>query len=427
MASTNTKHDLPEAAKLSRRALQEISQITQDVRLTLKRLEQPDSSPLAVVDGDAVDAIKDLYYVVNKEDPNNVMPARKLLCEQNIVSGCLLPLLAGINGDTTAQENQKRWSVCLYHTFRVLSILSVPVLPSNELLKPGCVMDSLLMDIRVQLVREPRAIEAIVALLQYYIDRKAEKQARFAPAEESKIEDARIENILRFFRNVLMPPRTDRQNELKSRDFGVHLALVGVLFEADLYSTLAILFSSREEACGQLTDIVYTVADIYRYTYRLSSPKEIAACSRKRSRLEQTIVHAAPSVPADNPAGEPESVFDLPSAPDADNPHFEAPAKKPLLPRRHAVDARSRRGTNLRDAMKRERSLLGGSRAVTTSARWSNRHSGGFTAVVSKPANGQNAQENRSATDTSGNLLVKRVVAARDAVDASKDAGPDAL
>lgn len=410
---TKDKQDLPEPAQLSRRALREVSEITQDVRLTVKRLEQPGCSPLAVVDGDSVDAIKDLYYVVTREDPNNVMPARKLLCEQNIVPVCLLPLLSAINSDPTAAENQKRWSVSLYHTFRVLSILAVPVMSSNEHLKPGCVMDNLLMDIRVALAREPTAVDAIVQLLQYYVERKAEKQARFAPAEESKIEDARIENILGFFRNVLIPPRSDKRKELQSRDHGVHFALVGIFADADLYSTLAILFSSRDEARAHPTDLLFTVADIYRYTYRLSSPKDVARGSQTLVKTEtKADPSAASATPTDNAEKLP-SVFDLPGSEDA------VPAKPPRS-KTPAERLRERRGAGLRDAMKRERTLLGGSRSVTTSNRWNSRHSGGF---VENKKTTEGDKRTGFAVDAKGQFVPKRVVGAVAVVKAHKVAG----
>eukprot|EP00171_Calliarthron_tuberculosum_P018580 IDg18580t1 len=100
MPAKPKNEDDVEAATLSRRALSEISQITQDVRMTQKRLSELDCAPLAVMDADAVDAIKDLFYVVSNEDPLNVMPARKLLCDQHVVATCLLPLLAAVNSDS---------------------------------------------------------------------------------------------------------------------------------------------------------------------------------------------------------------------------------------------------------------------------------------------------------------------------------------
>lgn len=442
----NPKHeDEVEVATLSRRALNEISQITQDVRLTQKRLTELDCAPLAVMDADAVDAIKDLFYVVSNEDPLNVMPARKLLCEQHVVATCLLPLLAAVNGDESASENQKRWSVCLYHTFRVLSQLCVPVSPTNELLRPGCAMDTLLLDIRVKLVRAPAALEAIVALLQYYVERKAEKQARFAPAEESKIEDARIENILVFFCNILAPPRfiPHQEQEVRARDLPIHLALVSALHDADLYATLAILFSSREEGCGQMTRLVFTVADIYRHTYRYSTPKEIA--------LYSTNVKAEP-LPKPEPSSEnpPVDGNEQESAEQKEksvfnflNDEVEKSAanqsSKNAAKLKSAIEKRNRRGAGLREAMQRERSLLGGSRAVTTSARWANRFSGGFTTVAreaasdgaDKSANPDGTVKNSDPNDTkeqpAANPFAKRVIAARSAVDKSKDVGPAAV
>lgn len=385
--------------------------IMQDIRLTLKRLSNLDCAPLAVMDADAVDAIKDLYYVVSNEDPLNVQPARKLLHEQHVVATCLLPLLAAIDSDTNAAENHKRWSVCLYHTFRALSALTTPVHPENELLKPGCSLDTYLIDARVELVRRPRAVQAVVALLQYYVERKADKMARFAPAEESKVEDARIENILAFFRHILAPPRTtkDRKTAIAARDVPIHFALVGVLHEADFYSTITVLFSASDEARGHLTKLVFVVAEVLKNTFRLSSAKEVASYSLltpkqeiKKEKIDPACGDSKPepaSEPEDGEAKQPETVEDdeITEGPNPkqksvfDDDFSDAEAepeskpkpeqKQPNAPRNRQLERRQRRAAGLREAMLRERKLIGGSRAVVKSARWTNKHSGSFIAV----------------------------------------------
>lgn len=429
-----------QAATLSRRALNEITQITQEIRVTLKRVTELDSAPLAVCDADAVDAIKDLFYVMSNEDPLNAMPARKLLCEQRVAVSCLLPLLSAVNADTSVGENSKRWSVVQYHTFRALSQMCAPIPKENEFLRAGCSLDILLLDMRVALVRSSGALEAIVALLQYYVERRAEKQARFAPAEECRVEDARIENILVFFRNILAPPRSQPQHlrTVRERDRPIHLALIAVLQEADLYATLAILFSSREEARGQMTRLVFTVAEIYRHSYRYSSPKEIAAYAAKLKMETHTKLDAKPSVEFLTGVKDTEketeqkcSVFDFLNN-DSPPKSSENAAPKNVPKRNTALEKRNRRGAALREAMQRDRTLLGGTRAINSSVRWTNRHSGGFT-TVARSSSGDNARARAEAAASSGtqngkavNPFAKCVVAARTAVQQSNDIGPAA-
>jgi len=461
------------AATLSRRAQREISQIMQDIRVTLKRLTNLECSSLAVMDGDSVDAIKDLYYVISNEDPMNVQPARKLLHQQHVVRSSLLPILSMVNADVQgAQENQKRWSVCLYHTFRAISAMMTPIVPDNDLLKPGCALDDLLFQTRVDLVRAPNALCAIVQLLQYYVERKAEKMARFAPAEESKIEDARMENILTFFRNILSPPRATpgQESHINTRDAQLHLAIVGVLHDSDLYATMSVLFGDRSEARGHLTRLVFVVADVYRHTFRLATPKEVAVYAlhtptgvpgMKVEKVEATAVEKnkepnsedeAPAVPdkptkppLENPedvitAQEPKkkSVFDFLNDPSDDNDEEDELAKalkeeetklkaENESQRRasRATDRLNRRSATLRDAMQRERAFIGGAAAVTTSARWTNKYSGGFT-VVKKEAPAADKGDNdvsgvisipASTKERKAQSFSKAVVDARKAVD----------
>eukprot|EP00171_Calliarthron_tuberculosum_P021090 IDg21090t1 len=103
------------------------------------------------------------------------------------------------------------------------------------------------------------------------------------------------------------------------------------------------------------------------------------------------------------------------------------------------IERRNRRGAGLREAMERERTFLGGSRAVTTSARWTNRFSGGFMAIAREAASAgtekgedlstaaSNGETNDSKPKPAPNPFAKRVVAARSAVEKSRDVGPAAI
>lgn len=133
------------AATLNAETQRALSQVLQDIRTTVAHLCVPGVSPLAVLDGTAVDALKDMYYIVNTEDPLNAMPARRLIMEQRVVKSALLPLVNAVHSDPAAQRNQKRWSVPMYQTLRLLSVLSIPVAKDNEFLKPGCNLDSYLL------------------------------------------------------------------------------------------------------------------------------------------------------------------------------------------------------------------------------------------------------------------------------------------
>lgn len=404
MAST-ANDGPPDAVVLSARALHELSQVTQDIRSTVARVAVPSVSALAVVDAAAVDAVKDLYYMLNIEDPMNAMPARKLLGDRQIVASALLPLLAAVHSDPAADANPKRWSVPIYQVLRLLSLLSIPISRDNVLLKPGCNLDAQLLQMRADLSAAPRAVHALVALLQYYIERKADKTASFATAEQSKVEDARIDNLLRFFRNILAPPRDGVTPDFVFRDRGVHFALVGALVDADFYSTLVILFSSREDAQAQYTDLVYTVADIYAHTYRHSTPADIASYS-SRNRFANTGKRVMPGKENVTPsAGKSTamvhklapsrkkhvSVFDKlrDDASVADAADIADATVKPRRERIHqAYEPKGNASTaaaGLRAAMQRERSLIGGGRAVTATARWTSRYSGGFQAMKKAP------------------------------------------
>ncbi len=432
-----------EPAALSRRALREITAVMSDIRVTVKRLSNTNDSALAIMDADAVDAIKDLYYVISNEDPLNVQPARRLLLEQHVVQACLLPVLASVNSDPAVEENQKRWAVGLYHTFRALSAITSPIPESNELLKPGCALDSLLLDARVALVRTPGALNAVVALLQYYVERKAEKMARFAPAEESKIEDARIENILVFLRNILAEPRSlpaQKQNT-KERDVPIHFALVAALHDADLYTTLTILFSSREEARGHLTRLVFVVGDIFRNTFRLSSSREIAAYSlsqrkpkvevkpEKVEKVDPASETEAPAAPnTDDTVAEPapkNSVFDSDNEDEDKMKDVTEVPNAEEKPRNRALERRNRRAANLREAMRRERAYVGGGRAVTACARWTNRFSGQFALVKNEPT--ETIKFTKNDDKQKQKHEAKPVLGGRSAVKKSRSTGEEGI
>lgn len=372
----------------------------------------------------AVDALKEIYYTINTEDPLNAMPARRLVLEQRIVRSSLLPLVNAVHSDPTAESNQKRWSVPMYQTLRLLSVLSIPISVENENAKRGSSLDSNLLKLRADLAQDRSAVHAFVSLLQYYIERKAEKQADLAVAEASKLEDARIDNILRFFRNILSPPRPKVGEDITARDRGVHLTLVGALVHADFYSTMAVLFSSKEDATEQYTDIVFLVADIYAQTYRHTTPRQLYHCYRHAKRVAITNINND-----EKDAGEQTitrvSVFD-------DNPASSTAklgATKNIKKRSPALANSSR----IRAALQRERTFIGGSRVIRSSARWTSRHSGGFQTSAKPISSGQagtaSVQCNENEVDkivgvTQKISMKKRVVSARNAIQSKLSLNP---
>jgi hypothetical protein len=216
------------------------------------------------------------------------------------------------------------------------------------------------MDLKQMFATDKTALQQLVALLQFYLERKAEKMAALAAAEDSKLEDARIDNILCFFRNLLMPTRSTVDKELSARDRGIHWSLVGAMARADLFATLAVLFSSREDATAQYTNIVYVTAEIHALAFRLSTPRELAKSVIRHSKHVQVDKRSE---------NEKEEECDAPSA-DGEPIDSSAPSTR-LTPSQKPC-------SGLRAALLRERSLLGGSRAVLKSARWTNRFSGEF-------------------------------------------------
>lgn len=410
-------------ATLSRGARSILSQALQDVRSSVAQLHSAEVSPLEALDSMAVDALKELYYTINTEDPMNAMPARRLVLEQRTVRMALLPLVKAVHSDPTAETNRKRWSVPMYQTLRLLSVLSIPISVENQTVKLGSSLDSQLLKLRADLAQDRAAVHSFVALLQYYIERKAEKQADLAVAEASKVEDARIDNILRFFRNCLSPPRLNVGEDVTARDRGVHLALVGALVHADFYSTIAILFSSKEDAHGQYSDIVFLVADIYAQTYRHTSPQQLYHCFRHNRAALPSIIKN------DERGSEPKtaikkSVFDD----DYVMPTLKLGASTTIEKRPNASINSSR----IRAALQRERSFVGGTRVIRASARWTSRHSGGFQASK-KPNAGSQAggigvegdgnDESRNKSSTSG-IINKKVVSARNAIQSKLSLNP---
>lgn len=419
-------------ATLSERARHTLSQVLQDIRSTVSHLHTPSVSPLAVLDATAVDALKDLYYIVNNEDPLNAMPARKIVLEQRLVRTTLLPLASALHSDPASQHNRKRWSVPMYQTLRLLSVLSIPISQHNEVLKPGCSLDMDLLKLRSDFALNRPAMTAFVALLQYYIERKAEKQAALASAEDSKLEDARIDNIMRFFRNILSPPRAEARPDIKSRDRGVHLALVAALVEADFYSSLIVLFSAKEDAAAQYSDLVFLVADIYAQTLRHTSPQQIYQSFRAHEKSRHTVKFENKDA-KEASVGRKVGVFDEASE---DMPPERLSFEQTVKPPSHST-----RSYGLRAAIQRERAFVGGSRAVTKSARWTSLHSGGFIAAVrqstasgefsenqsskSRDISAENTLGSKSSSASANNISTKRVISARNAIQSKLSIGPD--
>lgn len=360
------------------------------------------------------------------------MPARKSVLEQQLVRAALLPLANALNSDPASQRNRKRWSVPMYQILRLLSVLSIPISQHNEILKPGCSLDLDLLKLRTDFALNRPAMAAFVALLQYYIERKAEKQASLATAEDSKLEDARIDNIMRFFKNVLSPPRAKVGPDIMSRDRGVHLALVAALVEADFYSSLIVLFSTKEDAAAQYSDLVFLVADVYAQTLRHTTPQQIYRTFRESRKGDRLIKVENSDVQKTSP-GQRASVFD-------ETPE-ETPSELPPVRQAATPSHNSSRSSGLRAAIQRERTFIGGSRAITKSARWTSLHSGGFTSVVRQSTAAGALDENQSGEPptmaaqndrklsllnvSADNLSRKRVVSTRNAIQSKLSLNPD--
>lgn len=379
-----------------------LSQIAQDIRTTASNLKLPKVTPLSTVDANAVNAIKDLFYIINNEDPLNAMPARCFVFELNLVKRYLIPIIAAVDTDPASQTNQKRWSIPIYQTLRALSVLSTPISDQNDSLKSDSSLDNHLIQLCADLAESRQALQAIVSLLQYYIERKTEKQIALAPAEQSKLEDARIDNILRFFRNLLAPPRTAAGSDVLTRDKSVHLALVGSLVKADLYSTINIFFSSKEESAGQFTDLVFLAADIYAQTFRHTNPRQMYDTYRKyfaSSKPKIEMSEKKETTETKKPA-EKTSVFDEPY--DKPSEPIIAPQKEIKKPSRKPSIA-----TSLRAAIQRERSTVGGSRALAPSARWTSRHSGGVSEKKKSTTTGRSTNGNTASNTTTSSAQDK--------------------
>lgn len=432
MPSKKLEETSNNAATLSERALHTLSQVLQDIRSTVSHIRAPSVSPLAVLDGTAVDALKDLYYIVNNEDPLNAMPARKIVLEQRLVRTALLPLANALHCDPASQHNRKRWSVPMYQTLRLLSVLSIPVSQHNEMLKPGCSLDLDLLKLRTDFALDRPAMTAFVALLQYYIERKAEKQVALASAEDSKLEDARIDNIMRFFRNILSPPRADAGPDIKSRDRGVHLALVAALVEADFYSSLIVLFSTKEDAAAQYSDLVFLIADVYAQTLRHTTPQQIYQSFRAHRKSRRAIKFETED--AEETGGRREaSVFDEASE--------DKPVRQSSLEQTVKLSSNSAQSSGLRAAIQRERAFVGGSRAVTKSARWTSLHSGGFITTrrqsiangalgenltsESRKVTAENASGSKSSIADASDISAKRVISTYNAIQSKLSLNPN--
>lgn len=117
---------------LSSRQRDLLSQILQDIRTTVHHLALPKVNPLSATDATAVDALKDLYYMLNVEDRLNALPARQHVFASKTVQTLLHPIIAALHSHPTAQQNQKRWSVPTYQALRTLCVLSSPIPDRNN-------------------------------------------------------------------------------------------------------------------------------------------------------------------------------------------------------------------------------------------------------------------------------------------------------
>eukprot|EP00178_Gracilaria_changii_P004619 TRINITY_DN1749_c0_g1_i4.p1 TRINITY_DN1749_c0_g1~~TRINITY_DN1749_c0_g1_i4.p1 ORF type:complete len:1421 (-),score=296.05 TRINITY_DN1749_c0_g1_i4:5124-9386(-) len=346
---------ISDAATLSSRQKQILSQILEDIRTNVQHLSLPDVNPLSATDATAVDALKDLYYMLNVEDPLNALPARQYVFASRTVQTLLHPIINALHSHSSATQNQKRWSVPTYQALRTLCVLTTPIPDTNQFLPRGCALDSHRAELRSFLAHHPAVLDAMVTLLQYYLERKAAKLDDLASAESCRLEDARIDNILTFFRNILSPPRAKPGDPSLVTDVGIHLALVAALHKVDFYATLSVLYASPspEEMRLHTTATVFLTADIYAFTLRHSTPKSMFHTLRTHPYLRQSQSQAAQHQDTQSSTGN----ISLP-------------------PTRIISKTRS---SNLRAALLKERATIGGSRAVTAPARWTNHHSGGFS------------------------------------------------
>lgn len=405
-------------ATLNPRQLTFLSQASQEIRTTVSHLTLPKVSPLSVLDSSAIDSLKDLYYVLNTEDPLNAMPVRRHILVKNIPNDCLFPIAVAANQDPAAERNRKRWALPMYQTLRLLSVLTLPIAADCELPKPSQ-LDYLLLDLRAKLAAHRDALAGYVSLLQYYVDRKAEKRAALVPAEEAKLEDARIDNILRFFSNILSPPRRAVAEDIIQRDRSVHQALVGSLVHVDFYSTLAVLFLSAEDASAHYTDLIFLAADIYALSYRHSSPRQMYRVYLEQRANNKLVSSSdvALSASASNISDHRDVFSTSAGAPLDRSPEKQLHVKKSLIKTQQMA-----RQPNLREALRYERNAIGGARAVTVPARWSSRHSGGFMRAV-KPSPDAPAALYRNPNGGLGTTAT-RILSARGAVQHNKTFNP---
>lgn len=404
-------------ATLNQQQAKFLSQVSLDIRTTVSNLSLPEVSALSVLDATAIECLKDLYYALNSEDPLNVMPVRRHVLESKLPMDCLVPIAVSADNDPAAPRNRKRWSLPTYQTLRLFSVLTLPISESSELPSPSQ-LDYLLLDLRFRLASHRKVLATFVSLLQYYVDRKSEKRAALLPAEESKVEDARIDNILRFFGNLLSPPRLNVGQTIIQRDRAVHLALVGSLVEVDFFSTLVVLFSSEDDSQAHYTDLVFLVAEIYGLAYRHTSPLQMIRASRF-IKNDPTLVKMEVK---NDPAGTTEepnivrSVFD-----DDYNNQFDKEVNQQSSKVLPAPPASAAGSSGLRDALLRERATIGGSRAATVSARWTSRHSGGFTRAIRKPGEAKlQLKSVRNPNGVTGSGVSNLVIPAKRAIQSTK-------
>lgn len=416
------KGSAPKVAKLKKSVLADLTLTVSDIRATVPHLCSPADSLETLATAGAIVAMRDLSRLVQNEDPLDAMPARKVLGDWAFGAKCALPILRHIGPDAELSANPPRWAAALYQTVRLLTVLTAPVEAENTVLAAGCNLEAHLMELKGALATAEMVVDPIVALLQFYMEKKAEKVAQFALAEDCKLEDARMENILHLFRNLLTPPREDVPKELMALDRSTHIAVVGACVRADLFSSLSLLFAAGESTRDLDTRFVLLSSEIFALAFRHSSARELAlhaARAERHGRKFETgssVLIEPSSVAVDSvfesadanidDCEEAEAGAEAEAEPEAE-PETEAetrPRDSGRLPGsvtgsgrvlQQASGNSSRRGAagaGLRAALQRERSLVGGGRSVIASGRWTTRHSGGFHVVSGGAAGGSRAR-----------------------------------
>ncbi|PXF44286.1 hypothetical protein BWQ96_05990 [Gracilariopsis chorda] len=132
---------ISDVVALSDRQRDLLSQIVQYIRITVQHLALPKVNRLSTTDATAIDALKDLYYMLNFDDQLDALPAREHVYASKTVQKLLHLIIIALNSHPTAQQNQQQWSVPTYQALQILCVLTSPILDANQLLPRRCVLD----------------------------------------------------------------------------------------------------------------------------------------------------------------------------------------------------------------------------------------------------------------------------------------------